>query len=39
MNENKVKKILFIYNLTRILVGVLFIAAIIYGLLKVYSIL
>lgn len=39
MNENKVKKILFIYNLTRILVVVLFIAAIIYGLLKVYSIL
>lgn len=38
MDDNKVKKILFIYNLTRALVGGTFIIAIIYGLLKAYSV-
>ena len=38
MDDNKVKKILFIYNLTRSLVGGIFIIAIIYGLLKAYSV-
>ena len=38
MDDNKVKKILFIYNMTRALVGGIFIIAIIYGLLKAYSV-
>ena len=38
MDDNKVKKILFIYNLTRALVGGIFVIAIIYGLLKAYSV-
>ena len=38
MDDNKVKKIRFIYNLTRALVGGIFIIAIIYGLLKAYSV-
>ena len=38
MDDKKVKKILFIYNLTRALVGGIFVIAIIYGLLKAYSV-
>ena len=38
MDDNKVKKILFIYNLTRALVGGICIIAIIFGLLKAYSV-
>lgn len=38
MDDNKVKKILFFYNMTRALVGGLFVIAIIYGLLKAYSV-
>ena len=38
MDDKKVKKILFFYNLTRALVGVIFVVAIIYGLLKAYSV-
>ena len=38
MDDNKLKKIHFIYNLTRALVGGIFIIAIIYGLLKAYSV-
>ena len=38
MDDNKVKKSLFIYNLTRALVGGIFVVAIIYGLLKAYSV-
>ena len=38
MDDNKVKKILFIYNLTHALVGRIFVIAIIYGLLKAYSV-
>ena len=34
MDDKKVKKILFIYNLTRALVGGIFVIAIIYVLLK-----
>ena len=38
MDDYKVKKILIIYNLTRALVGGIFVIAIIYGLLKAYSV-
>jgi hypothetical protein len=38
MDDKKVKRILFFYNLTRALVGVIFVVAIIYGLLKAYSV-
>ena len=38
MDDKKVKKILFIYNLTRALVGGIFVIAVIYGLLKAYSV-
>lgn len=38
MDDNKVKKILFFYNMTRALVGGIFLIAIIYGLLKAYSV-
>ena len=38
MEDKKVKRILFFYNLTRALVGVIFVVAIIYGLLKAYSV-
>lgn len=38
MDDNKVKKILFFYNMTRALVGGIFVIAIIYGLLKAYSV-
>lgn len=38
MDDKKVKKILFIYNLTRALIGGIFVVAIIYGLLKAYSV-
>lgn len=38
MDDKKVKKILFIYNMTRALVGGIFVIAIIYGLLKAYSV-
>lgn len=38
MDDKKVKRILFFYNMTRALVGVIFVVAIIYGLLKAYSV-
>lgn len=38
MDDKKVKRILFFYNLTRALVGVIFVVGIIYGLLKAYSV-
>ena len=38
MDDKKVKKILFFYNMTRALVGGIFVIAIIYGLLKAYSV-
>lgn len=38
MDDKKVKKILFIYNLTRALVGGIFVIAVIYGLLNAYSV-
>ena len=38
MDDKKVKRILFFYNLTRALVGGIFVVAIIYGLLKAYSV-
>ena len=38
MDDKKVKRILFFYNMTRALVGGIFIIAIIYGLLKAYSV-
>ena len=38
MDDKKVKRILFIYNLTRALVGGIFVIAVIYGLLKAYSV-
>ena len=38
MDDKKVKRILFIYNLTRALVGVIFVVVIIYCLLKAYSV-
>ena len=38
MDDKRVKRILFFYNLTRALVGGIFVIAIIYGLLKAYSV-
>ena len=38
MDDKKVKRTLFFYNLTRALVGGIFVIAIIYGLLKAYSV-
>ena len=38
MDDKKVTRILFFYNMTRALVGGIFVIAIIYGLLKAYSV-
>ena len=38
MDDKKVTRILFFYNMTRALVGGIFVISIIYGLLKAYSV-